>query len=936
MIFALGPTSRSTAAPLDQRIVDAALGVYFEGVTEDIAERLVGPDGVPALLDLLAEPSFPRRDNVVAFLFHLGGPESTEALLDYFAAPPAPTEIPEEDRALLLAPQALGKIASRGDPRALNALLAMARDDPDTGILAAATARAADPSRLRTDLLRMTLRGLGFSQAPEARTLLDHTAQGRKLPAAPGRNLAEDAVQALDLMSDQERSEPPAASPYLPLSSYLDVSARAHQTPLDFANHVDLSDPMTDTRLDRVLAHGSYLMGREDFDGDIACCVTFVRSGTAQVFGTPDDGLDIINNATTMSTVLNAAPQRVKVVRAINHCGGVTPNVIGCALTPGKSMVVVRLVSMHNESILWMHEYGHNTGLAHHPDLGFIMHGSASPWNAGITQAECNRFHAPSFSTQIALTDIGTCADTDADRVHDAIDNCPVVANYEQENSDGQPPGDACIDMCGNRVLDAGEECDDGNLDEVDGCTNACTVCGNGIITPPEECDDGNDDPADGCTNACRICGNGSITEPEQCDDGNADPGDGCTNACTLCGDGVVTFPEQCDDGNDDPYDGCTNACTLCGDSVVTWPEECDDGNLDPFDGCKIACTICGNGTVTSPEECDDGNSNPADGCTNDCTFCGNGIVTPPEECDDGNLNPFDGCEPTCMLSPTHDSVLLPLKPLTVKLRAGRTEVFRRIRIKVRNADIRPVKEAPGHEIRLAIDLGTCPAGIVASGPDFDRKTPGDQDATVVAGGKTATATLELRIDDSFTSASKHSPDRCALTVTATSVDAYDAIASNNATPLEINVVDGNDVDPQVLHQSAIESAKPVRMRIARGKSHAARTVVLKAVNADVGESTGHPIVVDTSDGNCPAGTIGVADFGRNAAESRNVRSVAGGKVGAFKIPLSVASGSFVSGSALSPARCTAVISVTGPGGDGNVANDSTQLVIDVVDQNDF
>ncbi len=37
-------------------------------------------------------------------------------------------------------------------------------------------------------------------------------------------------------------------------------------------------------------------------------------------------------------------------------------------------------------------------------------------------------------------------------------------------------------------------------------------------------------------------CGNGELEEGEQCDDGNVEQTDGCTGACALaaCGDGVL------------------------------------------------------------------------------------------------------------------------------------------------------------------------------------------------------------------------------------------------------------------------------------------------------------------------------------------------------------------------------------------------------------
>jgi len=59
--------------------------------------------------------------------------------------------------------------------------------------------------------------------------------------------------------------------------------------------------------------------------------------------------------------------------------------------------------------------------------------------------------------------------------------------------------------VCGNGVPEQGEECDDGNADPNDGCTNACTICGNEIVTAPESCDDGNLLVDDNCPEDCRI-----------------------------------------------------------------------------------------------------------------------------------------------------------------------------------------------------------------------------------------------------------------------------------------------------------------------------------------------------------------------------------------------------------------------------------------------
>jgi cysteine-rich repeat protein len=98
-------------------------------------------------------------------------------------------------------------------------------------------------------------------------------------------------------------------------------------------------------------------------------------------------------------------------------------------------------------------------------------------------------------------------------------------------------------------------------------------------------------------------CGDGAVEPGEECDDGNADPTDGCTDQCRIarCGDGIVwAGVEECDDSNDIPTDDC-DACHLpiCGDGVHAGDEECDDGNAVPDDGCTN-CTIdpvpCGAG----------------------------------------------------------------------------------------------------------------------------------------------------------------------------------------------------------------------------------------------------------------------------------------------------------------------------------------------------
>ena len=118
-------TATSAAAephPTDAQVREAARRIYVHGMTAEIAADEIGPSGVPALLRLLEDASFPRRDNVVAFLAYLGGRETT-APLEQLLARGVPRGVPEEERARLLVPHALGRIAGRGDTAALDALL---------------------------------------------------------------------------------------------------------------------------------------------------------------------------------------------------------------------------------------------------------------------------------------------------------------------------------------------------------------------------------------------------------------------------------------------------------------------------------------------------------------------------------------------------------------------------------------------------------------------------------------------------------------------------------------------------------------------------------------------------------------------------------------------------------------------------------------------
>ena len=104
-------------------------------------------------------------------------------------------------------------------------------------------------------------------------------------------------------------------------------------------------------------------------------------------------------------------------------------------------------------------------------------------------------------------------------------------------------------------------------------------------------------EPLSVCGTTPAVCGNGTVEGAEQCDDGNSNNLDFCTNFCTnaICGDAITSANEQCDDGNQINGDACTNACAnaVCGDGILrSGIEQCDDGNVANGDGCSAACVI--------------------------------------------------------------------------------------------------------------------------------------------------------------------------------------------------------------------------------------------------------------------------------------------------------------------------------------------------------
>ena len=270
------------------------------------------------------------------------------------------------------------------------------------------------------------------------------------------------------------------------------------------------------------------------------------------------------------------------------------------------------------------------------------------------------------------------------------------------ESTSSESLKNAAPSLCGNTVLNEGEECDNGGICQGGDANGA-------IITNDVElaiCTDGGGVSVaignDGCSEACtnEYCGDGTVQtkgkdgvvgtfDDEQCDNGSVCSNNlqlSCTTdeqcesveSCTLNINGVntcggVDTGAACNTDADcvrygrciynyEADENCTNACTVL--QTASTSSASNSASLAQS-STQIAEAVCGNFIIEGSEECDDGIVNSdtlPDACRTDCrnAFCGDGVLDAAEQCDTGENNSdekSDSCRTDCRLPACGDGI---------------------------------------------------------------------------------------------------------------------------------------------------------------------------------------------------------------------------------------------------------------------------------------
>lgn len=224
-------------------------------------------------------------------------------------------------------------------------------------------------------------------------------------------------------------------------------------------------------------------------------------------------------------------------------------------------------------------------------------------------------------TTSTTMQATGACCYADQCGVKSSAECARVEGYYAGDGTSCSLQENVCPAVCGDGCVTFGEQCDDANTENLDGCNEKCetetcwfcfepqqglprtvivpgcvgpsicsfdvenpecTTCGNGEVEPGEDCDPG--DGIDPCCSNCVFAGAGTPCDDgtfcngvEQCDgEGTcsaAEAGPDCSSFDSECTEGVCDF--EADECVGLPIEG---PCSDIGDCEVEGSGQCVDG----------------------------------------------------------------------------------------------------------------------------------------------------------------------------------------------------------------------------------------------------------------------------------------------------------------------------------------------------------------------
>lgn len=271
--------------------------------------------------------------------------------------------------------------------------------------------------------------------------------------------------------------------------------------------------------------------------------------------------------------------------------------------------------------------------------------------------------------------------------------------------------------LCGNGILEDGEDCDIAITGERAGVTcgfnclrpgSRAENCGNGARETQlgEDCDPEVDE---GCTDQCQWagsnqqepggdlnvswCGSGSITAGEECDIADPETSTGCSTRCLHIGTPLAqSWCDSQDNISQAAYNACLSAKSLCGNNILEEGEECESVNNseikvfgvaglinmgDSASVCTNRCllkNICGKESIpaSGPNRvrCVAGN----EGCEDDCTLSGSNIgYSESSVCGDAVVGIGENAKCESQPAPSGSSAANPMQIATA-VGAGQTD----------------------------------------------------------------------------------------------------------------------------------------------------------------------------------------------------------------------------------------------------------------------